>query len=90
MIYLTTPLVLLLLQHFRRERGGKKKKREIKLSVKQTSSRSSKVFKNPFLPNKQAFCGHLKKHVLQLGENRSRSTAAEVIYRSERFVRLLF
>lgn len=88
MIYLTTLLVLLLLQHFRRERGGKKK--EIKLSVKQTSSRSSKVFKNPFLPNKQAFCGHLKKHVLQLGENRSRSTAAEVIYRSERFVRLLF
>lgn len=69
---------------------GRKKKREIKLSVKQTSSRSSKVFKNPFLPNKQAFCGHLKKHVLQLGENRSRSTAAEVIYRSERFVRLLF
>lgn len=53
---------------------GRKKKREIKLSVKQTSSRSSKVFKNPFLPNKQAFCGHLKKHVLQLGENRSRST----------------
>jgi len=89
MIYLTTLLVLPLLQHFRRERGGKKK-REIKLSVKQTSSRSSKVFKNPFLPNKQAFCGHLKKHVLQLGENRSRSTAAEVIYRSERFVRLLF